>query len=357
MTKRALFIKTKNLGDAVVMTAAIQALPEDFIVQVLCFEDCAAIYEGLDRVEQVWTVERGLRGISAVKEGLRLFFALRHFHFDLLCQFSDDWRGAVLARTLHVAESVAARSDRRPDFWHRSFTVIARRSNVSRRHAAELDVDLLRAARLFTGEAPAYSLTGLKNETLDPSQAPEFYGLQAKQYIVLHLASRWSFKELAVETARDLIRGIAAHGWRVVLSGAESDRDKLQVISQGLDSTDFIPFVGKPIPIFSSLLSQSRALVSIDSFAVHLASAHGVPTVAIYGPSGELNWRPWRTPYRAVTQSDLYPCRPCGMDGCAGSKASECLRTLPSIQILEAVRDLLAESSGPLIEWTGSGST
>jgi heptosyltransferase-3 len=344
MARRALFIKTKNLGDAVVMTAAIQALPPDYLVQVLCFEDCADVYSGMGRIEKLWTVGRGRRGLAAIKEGLALFRNLRHFDFDLLCQFSDDWRGAFLARFLRVKLSVAGQSTRRPDLWHQSFKVIARRSNVARRHAAELDVDLLRAARIFTGEAPPYLGVGQSSPRLADDAVLKAYGLRHQDYVVFHLASRWSFKELSVETARDLIRDLAAEYHHVVLTGSESDRNKLEALLQGTQPDNLISCIGASIPVFSAILKQAIALVSIDSFAVHLASAHAVPIVAIFGPSGELNWRPWRTPHRVVTQTELYPCRPCGQDGCAGSKVSECLRTLSTRKIIASLRELIEET-------------
>lgn len=344
MAKRALFIKTKNLGDAVVMTAAIQALPPDYLVQVLCFKDCVDVYSGMGRIEKVWTVGRGHRGLAAIKEGLALFRNLRRFDFDLLCQFSDDWRGAFLARFLRVKLSVAGQSTRRPDLWHQSFKVIARRSNVARRHAAELDVDLLRAARIFTGEAPPYLGVGRSSPRLADDAVLGVYGLRRQDYLVLHLASRWSFKELSVETSRNLIRVLTAEYGKVVLTGSESDRNKLEAVLQDAQSDNLILCIGASIPVFSTILRQARAIISIDSFAVHLASASAIPIVAIFGPSGELNWRPWRTPHRVVTQTELYPCRPCGQDGCAGGKVSECLRTLPVRKITAALRELLEET-------------
>jgi heptosyltransferase-3 len=63
------------------------------------------------------------------------------------------------------------------------------------------------------------------------------------------------------------------------------------------------------------------------------------PVVALFGPSGDLEWGPWQVKARVVTSN--HSCRPCGMDGCAGSKVSECLTTLPVDTVLNAVRDLI----------------
>ena len=36
--KKAIFIKTKNIGDSIILTSAIRALPDDFkCVDIVCF--------------------------------------------------------------------------------------------------------------------------------------------------------------------------------------------------------------------------------------------------------------------------------------------------------------------------------
>lgn len=338
--KQALFIKTKNLGDAVVLTAAIKALPRDYALDILCFRDCAELYSGIPSVDRIWSVTRGQRGLVALSEGISLFRSLHARKYDLLCHFSDDWRGALLARFLRPRLSVAFESEKRPSFWNRSFSILAKRSNV-RRHAAELDVDLLRRSKVFKGDTPSYipphihgASRGLQNYLTET-------GLAIDGYLVVHLASRWQFKELPPDTSVELLRELVDRGFRVVLTGDKNDSSKLRYIRDQLHTDSVYLCIGRTLGEFSELLKGASAVISIDSLALHLASAHQTPVIAIFGPSGELNWRPWKTPHRVVSQIDRYPCRPCGMDGCAGSKVSECLRTMPVSQILEALDGLI----------------
>jgi len=67
----------------------------------------------------------------------------------------------------------------------------------------------------------------------------------------------------------------------------------------------------------------------------------GTPSVAIFGPSGDKEWGPWNVAHRVVA-SIAHPCRPCGQDGCAGSKVSACLTELPVEAALTACEELLA---------------
>jgi heptosyltransferase-3 len=81
---------------------------------------------------------------------------------------------------------------------------------------------------------------------------------------------------------------------------------------------------------------------------MHIAAAMGTPTVALFGPSGEHEWGPWRVPRRIVV-SEAHPCRPCGIDGCGGGKVSECLTTLPVARVHDALRALLAETEARIV--------
>jgi heptosyltransferase-3 len=90
-----------------------------------------------------------------------------------------------------------------------------------------------------------------------------------------------------------------------------------------------------------ALTARARLFIGVDSMPMHLAAAMGTPAVALFGPSGEDEWRPWRVKHRVVASG--HPCRPCGNDGCGGSKVSECLTTLAVDDVHAVVQELLAQ--------------
>ena len=94
----------------------------------------------------------------------------------------------------------------------------------------------------------------------------------------------------------------------------------------------------------AALIGHARLFVGVDSAPMHMAAAMGTPVVALFGPSGDAEWGPWQVPHRVVA-SDAHRCRPCGNDGCGGSKRSDCLMTLPPARVAAAVADLLAETA------------
>ena len=94
-----------------------------------------------------------------------------------------------------------------------------------------------------------------------------------------------------------------------------------------------------------ALTARARLFIGVDSMPMHLAAAMGVRTVALFGPSGELEWGPWNVAHRVVTSA--HPCRPCGQDGCGGGKVSECLTTLAMEEVARAAEQLLAQGARP----------
>ena len=157
----------------------------------------------------------------------------------------------------------------------------------------------------------------------------------------IHPASRWSFKCWPAERNAGLIDRLSpAH--RVVITAAPEPAE-MSLIEKILSKTKSKPvnLAGKlSVRELGALTARARLFIGVDSMPMHLAAAMGTPSVALFGPSGEQEWRPWRVAHRVVTTS--HPCRPCGNDGCGGGKISECLTTLGVDDVYAAAQELLS---------------
>jgi heptosyltransferase-3 len=157
----------------------------------------------------------------------------------------------------------------------------------------------------------------------------------------IHPASRWRFKCWSAERNAELIDRLAT-GTRIVLTAAP-DAAELSLIEEIVSRTRSKPvnLAGRlSIKELGALTARARLFIGVDSMPMHLAAAMGTPSVALFGPSGEQEWRPWRVAHRVVTSN--HACRPCGNDGCGGGKISECLTTLAVEEVWAAARELLA---------------
>ena len=163
----------------------------------------------------------------------------------------------------------------------------------------------------------------------------------AEPFIHLHPASRWTFKCWPAEQNAQLIDRLAVDGHRVVITAAPDEVAFVQrIVDQANAKTQNL--AGQlTIKELGALTARAKLFIGVDSMPMHLAAAMGTPTLALFGPSGEIEWGPWNVERRVVTTT--HTCRPCGQDGCGGGKVSECLTFLPLDPVHAAARELLAK--------------
>jgi heptosyltransferase-3 len=132
----------------------------------------------------------------------------------------------------------------------------------------------------------------------------------------------------------------------VVLTAAPDDKERAMIAQvAAATGTALIDLAGQlSLKELAALTARARLFVGVDSAPMHIAAAMGTPTVAIFGPSGDREWGPWQVASRIVVSAD-HPCRPCGRDGCEGSKISACLTELPVERVWAACAELLAETA------------
>jgi heptosyltransferase III len=346
--KLALFLKTKHIGDSIILTSAIEALPSDFMVDVLCFKDSEAVFKMHPKVRYIYVVPRFLKGFAKLKFYIQMYRQILNESYDLVAQFSDDWRGAFLARLLNSKLSVARNATKRPNFWKNSFHYLSK-VPIKSRHAAEQDVDLLRRINLYSKpHAPAYYL---KPDVASCQKVDDWLsgiGVNLEKIILVHAAARWKFKGISNLIWVQVINRLHQEGYHVILSGGPSDQMFNQSIIVDLEMPPILAS-NFSLEMTAALMKRARLLISIDSMAIHMASAMQLPVVALFGPTDDQVWSPWAVSSSVLAlsaeDSPSFTCRPCGLDGCAGSKISQCLHAIPSSKIIKAAFDLLSKKS------------
>jgi heptosyltransferase-3 len=346
---RALVIMLRHHGDVLLaspVAAALKLAAPRVEIDALVYDDTAAMLEGHPALAQVHTVGRRWKDEGAfarLASESALLRALRGRGYDLLIHLTEQPRGAWLARSLGARHSVAPVVPDRGSFWANSFTHLYPIARNGRRHKVEANLDALRRIGLQPGmeERRLQFVPGAAAEASIASLlAAE--GIAGSGFIHVHPASRWRFKCWTPEGNAELIDRLAS-SYRIVLTAAP-DPAELSLIEQivGRTRTKPLNLAGKlSIKELGALTAQARLFVGVDSMPMHLAAAMRTPAVALFGPSGEQEWRPWRVAHRVVTTS--HPCRPCGNDGCGGGKVSECLTTLGVDDVYAAIQDLLKD--------------
>jgi heptosyltransferase-3 len=345
--RRVLVIKLRHHGDVLLASPVISTLKRvapQCEVDALVYADTAAMLEGHPALAQLHLIDRNWKrqglGRQAAGEG-KLIAALRRRHYDLVVHLSVHMRGAWLTRLLRPRWSVAPKF--RAGFWANSFTHLYPAQSDPQRHTVETNLDSLRALGLEPTAAD-------KRVTMAPGATAETRvedllarnGLRAGGFVHVHPASRWAFKCWPAERVAALCDALAAKGWAIVLSSAPDPNEKALIADVRVAATaPSVDLSGQlSLKELAALTARARLFVGVDSAPMHIAAAMGTPVVAIFGPSGDLEWGPWGTASRVVA-SNKHPCRPCGMAGCNDSKVSDCLTTLPVAQVLAACEEWL----------------
>ncbi|MGE5247627.1 MAG: glycosyltransferase family 9 protein, partial [Verrucomicrobiota bacterium] len=186
--------------------------------------------------------------------------------------------------------------------------------------------------------------------------------------------SRWKFKCWTDAGNAALIAHLSRKGMVPVVTSGPDPEERAQVDRiRELCPVPFVSLAGRlTFKELGALIASARLYVGVDSAPMHLASAVGTPTVAIFGPTGAFNWAPWEgidwgyseeqkagtrfVGRHAVVQKAFFCC-PCGRDGCGGTKKSRCLDELSVDEVTEAVDRMLDGAERPEESGAGNGGS
>jgi heptosyltransferase-3 len=347
--RRTLVIKLRHHGDVLLASpvfSVLKAAAPAMEIDALVYEDTRDMLSGHPAIGTVFGIDRRWRrlGTSArLREEWRLFSTLRGRSYDLVIHLTEHPRGAWLSRALGARYAVAPDYRDRSHYWRNSFTHRFAMPLNPRRHMVEWNLDALRRIGLQPlPEARRLVLVPGDAAEREVSHIIEEHALGAG-FIHLHPASRWSFKCWPAERNAALVDALHDRGERVVITAAPDEAER-RLVSDIVSRCRRAPIdlSGKlTLKSLAALTARAKLFIGVDSAPMHIAAAMATPVVALFGPSGPDQWGPWSARARIVG-STVHPCRPCGIDGCGGSKVSDCLVTLPEAAVLAAVDVLLA---------------
>ena len=350
--RRALVIKLRHHGDVLLTSpvfSVLKAQAPQCEIDALVYADTAPMLAEHPALSQLHLIDRNWKKLGALAQARaewQLFKTLRERQYDLIIHLTEHRRGAWLTRLLKPRWSVAPRLRQRGNFWQNSFTHFITYPNNALRHTVEKNLDGLR--RL--GIHPLPEDRGL---TLLPGQEAEQrveglmirHDLKADSFIHIHPGSRWLFKCWPPERMAALIDQLHFSGLPIVLTGAPEANE--QAMIEQIKGRVHVPVVDLSAQLnlkeLAALTRRAKLFVGVDSAPMHMAAAMGTPVVVLFGPSGDKEWGPWMTRHRIITTA--HSCRPCGRDGCGGSKVSDCLTTLPVDRVVVACHELLMGSA------------
>ena len=91
-----------------------------------------------------------------------------------------------------------------------------------------------------------------------------------------------------------------------------------------------------------AFMPRLKILITNDSGAMHLAAAHHVPVVGIFGPTDWNSTHPWNVPHRLIRHETA--CAPCFLRDCPIDH--RCMDNIPIDEVVQAASELIHQNGG-----------
>ncbi len=92
----------------------------------------------------------------------------------------------------------------------------------------------------------------------------------------------------------------------------------------------------------AALLAQCDLYLGNDSGITHLAATIGVRTVALFGPTDPVQWRPRGKSVTVITEG--VECSPCGISAMTSCTHRKCLSRLSPQTVIGLLNEMVSES-------------
>ncbi|WP_192456407.1 putative lipopolysaccharide heptosyltransferase III [Musicola keenii] len=350
--RRILITKFRHHGDVLLTSPLFSILRRRYPearIDALVFAETAEMLSLHPAIDQLYTVDKKWKKLGPFRHMAKeweLLKTLRQQRYDLIIHLTESMRGFWIARLARIPTGVTFRNAGRDklSFWRNTFQF--RVPRISRRHTVESHLDTLRVLGIQP-EMAERRLRLVSGETADRSveQKLRDQHWQGQPFIVVHPTSRWLFKCWKSSAMAETINHLCRQGHTIVLSASPADSE-MTMIAEIKSRLEYpvLDLAGQlSLKELAGLIGKAQLLLGVDSVPMHIASAMQTPVVALFGPSGETEWSPWMTVNRVIV-SERHHCRPCGKDGCGGSKVSDCLQQISVQQVLLAIDSALLEA-------------
>jgi predicted lipopolysaccharide heptosyltransferase III len=165
-------------------------------------------------------------------------------------------------------------------------------------------------------------------------------------YAVLAPTNEFYTKRWPPERFAAVAEGLAARGHQIVLTGAPTAEQIAQVESVRASSrTPTAALTSLSIGELTAVIADAALFVGNDSGPAHIAAAVKTPAVVLFGPASSVRWRPWVADdlTRAALVQNYFACNPCPMYTCTAFAEPECIRSISVAQVMAAIDEVATD--------------
>ncbi len=341
---RKILIRSANwVGDAVMSLPAVASIRQNFPgaeISILAKPWVGELFQGSSDIDRLIVyrspgVHDGLRG------RLKLAGELRSGRFDAVFHLPNSFDSALVSFLAGIPRRAGYKTDGRGMLLTDGVPVD---SGAKKTHQVEYYLHLVRQLGFrVAGKIPALQIS--PSQRKDSQAILESCGLKNENRLigVAPGAKYGSAKEWFAERYSDLASRISGEtGSRVLILGSSGDRPAAARILHGAGAAA-VDLTGKTsLGQAMALIARCRLFISNDSGLMHVASALGVPLVALFGSTDPVRTGPLNGKSRVVRKP--VPCAPCLKPVCP--KNRECMESITVGEVFEEAMTLWNEPEG-----------
>lgn len=341
---RILLIKPKHIGDTLILTPTIAAIKRAYPaaeIWVVVRRGCETILAGCPEITRILTlagVEKSDRSKGDVWRQIKVVLRLWSVRFDYVFELGDGHRARLFALLSRAKRrySVKTGTPIKP-FEQRFFTGVSS-FDWETCHRVEKDFYSVSEFLPLPGAVPPLIFERRFATSWEP-------GAALTDFCVVQVGTRQGFGLWHREGWRDVCAAMLERFANVVVTCGPSEREVEEAawLRRELGSRLLSTEGRAAWPEVAGLLYRAKLHIGLSTASIHLAAACQCPVVALFGPSIEDHWHPWRVPYRIVTSPDYVP-----VDDPLERLERMRKRTMDKIQtrdVLVACDDLLAKTN------------
>lgn len=347
--KRILILKQREIGDVLLISPAIRAirekLPSAYIAVLVNSgtEDMISLNPSVNEVIVFNREWKHIPPISNLLKQFRFIIGLYKKRFDLVFDMTGGDRGAFFS--LITGSKYRVAYNFKKGFYGKRlfYTHLVQKRDTSIHMVLE-NLNLIKEFGFESKEDHLEIYLSDSDMAFSEEILNKYAGLPLSLKVHIHPVSKWLFKcwrdDAFAWTIDYLIKEYNAYVF-ITSSPSKKEIEKVKNIISLCKNTPIDLSGATTLKQMAALTKQCNLFIGVDSAPMHIAAAIKTPIIALFGPSGFHHWGPWITEH-IVLFKDM-PCRPCGQDGCNGSKHSLCLDMITTEDMREAIDKMLTQ--------------
>lgn len=319
---------------------AVRAKYPEAHISVLARPWVAALYENETAVDRILMLH-GLSGVRDIASKLIVAGQLRDEKFDLAILLPNSFESAAVVRLAGIRDVIGYNRDGRGWLLRKAVPVpnpgeipahevfyyleMLRRAGIIERLPGSIpDIRFEGLEKIHKVGRELFSLLGVNLPVIGVSPGAAFGG-----------AKRWlpeRFAETALQIAGKL-------GASIAVFGSEAEKPLCEQVARACGGRNFAGTTA--LRAFIDMASVCSFFLANDSGAMHIASALGVPSVTVFGPTNETTTGPTGSTARIVREPvDCAPCmkRECPID-------HRCMTRVSVDQVVGAAAGVISDGS------------